>query len=149
MKYADVILPLALPRNYTYAIPPEMEASIQPGSRVAVQLGKQKRYAGIVKSIHELPPSNYKTKAIQDVLDKEPVVYPTQLAFWEWIAQYYMCNEGDVLNAALPAHLKLSSETVLLYNDAFGDDFTELNDHEYLIAEALQIRKELRIGKCS
>lgn len=147
MKYADVILPLALPRNYTYAVPPEMEASVQPGSRVAVQLGKQKRYAGIIKRIHEQPPSAYKTKPIQDVLDKEPVVYPTQLAFWEWIAQYYMCNEGDVLNAALPAHLKLSSETVLLYNDAFGDDFTDLNDHEYLIAEALQIRKELRIGE--
>src|SRR5690606_35074316 len=88
-----------------------------------------------------------KTKPIMDLLDKEPVVYPTQLAFWEWIAQYYMCNEGDVLNAALPAHLKLSSETVLLFNDAFGDDFTMLDEHEYLVAEALHIRKELRIGE--
>lgn len=147
MKYADVILPLALPRNYTYAVPPEMEATIQPGSRVAVQLGKQKKYAGIVKSVHEQAPSAYKTKPIMDLLDKEPVVYPTQLAFWEWIAQYYMCNEGDVLNAALPAHLKLSSETILLYNDAFGDDFSVLDDHEYLVAEALLLRKELRIGE--
>lgn len=147
MKYADVILPLALPRNYTYAVPPEMEAAIQPGSRVAVQLGKQKKYAGIVKSVHEQAPSAYKTKPIMDLLDKEPVVYPTQLAFWEWIAQYYMCNEGDVLNAALPAHLKLSSETILLYNEAYGDDFSLLDDHEYLIAEALLLRKELRIGE--
>lgn len=147
MKFADVILPLALPRNYTYAVPPEMEASICVGSRVAVQLGRQKKYTGIVKTIHEQAPSAYKTKPIMDLLDKEPVVYPTQLAFWEWIAQYYMCNEGDVLNAALPAHLKLSSETVLLFNDAFGDDFTMLDDHEYLVAEALHIRKELRIGE--
>ena len=147
MKYVDVILPLALPRNYTYAVPPEMENSIQVGSRVAVQLGKAKKYTGIVRSIHEQAPSAYKTKPLMDLLDKDPVVYPTQLAFWEWIAQYYMCNEGDVLNAALPAHLKLSSETVLLYNDAFGDDFTMLNDHEYLVAEALNIRKELRIGE--
>ena len=147
MKYVDVILPLALPRNYTYAVPPEMESSIQVGSRVAVQLGKAKKYTGIVKSIHEQAPSAYKTKPLMDLLDKDPVVYPTQLAFWEWIAQYYMCNEGDVLNAALPAHLKLSSETVLLINDAFGDDFTMLDDHEYLIAEALNIRKELRIGE--
>ncbi|WP_343701596.1 primosomal protein N' [Chitinophaga sp.] len=147
MKYADVILPLALPRNYTYAVPPEMEASIQPGSRVAVPLGRQKKYTGIVKAVHEQAPAAYKTKPIMDLMDKEPVVYPTQLVFWEWIAQYYMCNEGDVLNAALPAHLKLSSETVLLYNDAFGDDFTMLDEHEYLIAEALHIRKELRIGE--
>jgi primosomal protein N' (replication factor Y) len=147
MKFADVILPLALPRNYTYAVPPEMEDIIRIGSRVAVPLGRQKKYTGIVKAIHEQAPSAYKTKPIMDLLDKEPVVYPTQLAFWEWIAQYYMCNEGDVLNAALPAHLKLSSETVLLYNDAFGDDFTMLDDNEFLIAEALHIRKELRIGE--
>ncbi len=145
MKYADVILPLALPKNYTYSVPENMAESIQVGSRVAVQLGKQKKYAGIVKAIHQQAPADYKTKPLLDLLDKEPVVYPTQLAFWSWIASYYMCSEGEVLNAALPAHLKLSSETLLLHNDAFGDDYTQLDDDEYLIAEALQIRKELRI----
>ncbi|MEC5142561.1 primosomal protein N' [Chitinophaga sp. 212800010-3] len=144
MKYADVILPLALPKNYTYAVPENMAATLQVGSRVAVQLGKQKKYAGIVKAIHEQAPL-YKTKPLLDMLDANPIVYPTQLAFWNWIASYYMCTEGEVLNAALPAHLKLSSETLLLFNDAFGDDFTSLDDDEYLIAEALHIRKELRI----
>ncbi|TWF39122.1 replication restart DNA helicase PriA [Chitinophaga polysaccharea] len=144
MKYADVILPLALPRNYTYAVPENMEASLQPGSRVAVQLGKQKKYAGIVKAIHEQAPP-YKTKPLLDMLDAAPVVYPVQLDFWTWIATYYMCTEGEVLNAALPAHLKLSSETLLLFNEEYGDDFTALDDDEYLIAEALLIRKELRI----
>lgn len=145
MKYADVILPLALPKNYTYAIPEDMESAIQAGSRVAVQLGKQKKYAGIVKAVHEQAPLEYKTKPILDLLDKDPVVYPAQLSFWSWIAGYYMCSEGEVLNAALPAHLKLSSETVLLYNDAYGDDFTALDEDEYLVAEALHMRKELRI----
>lgn len=144
MKYADVILPLALPKNYTYAVPENMEDVLQVGSRVAVQLGKQKKYAGIVKAIHEQAPP-YKTKPLLDMLDKDSVVYPTQLAFWSWIASYYMCSEGEVLNAALPAHLKLSSETLLLFNDAYGEDFTALDDDEYLIAEALHIRKELRI----
>ncbi|WP_143305239.1 replication restart helicase PriA [Chitinophaga vietnamensis] len=147
MKYADVILPLALPKNYTYAVPEKMEAILQVGSRVAVQLGKQKKYAGIVKAIHEQAPPDYKTKPLLDMLDKEPVVYPTQLAFWNWIASYYMCSEGEVLNAALPAHLKLSSETLLLFNDAYGEDFSALDDDEYLIAEALLIRKELRIDE--
>ena len=30
---------------------------------------------------------------------------------WEWMAAYYCCTLGDVMNAALPAGLKLSSET--------------------------------------
>ena len=144
MKFADVILPLALPKNYTYAIPETMADSLQPGSRIAVQLGKQKKYAGIVKAIHEQAPP-YKTKPILDILDANPIVYPSQLAFWSWIASYYMCTEGEVLNAALPAHLKLSSETILLYNEAYGSDFSSLDDDEYLVAEALLIRKELRI----
>lgn len=147
MKYADVILPLALPKNYTYAIPDGMEDTIQAGSRVAVQLGRQKKYAGIVKAVHGQAPLDYKTKPLLDLLDKEPVVYPAQLSFWQWIASYYMCTEGEVLNAALPAHLKLSSETILLYNDAFGDDMTSLDEDEYLIAEALLMRKELRIDE--
>ncbi|MVT11527.1 replication restart helicase PriA [Chitinophaga tropicalis] len=147
MKFADVILPLALPKNYTYTVPPEMEGTVKAGSRVAVQLGKQKKYAGIVKSVHEQPPANYKTKPLLDVLDKDPVVYPTQLSFWQWLSSYYMCTEGEVLNAALPAHLKLSSETLLLFNDAYGDDFSALDDDEYLVAEALHIRKELRIDE--
>ena len=36
---------------------------------------------------------------------------------------------------------------MLLYNEVYGDDFSLLNDHEYLVAEALLIRKELRIGE--
>lgn len=147
MKFADVILPLALPKNYTYMVPPQMEDSLKVGSRVAVQLGKQKKYAGIVKAIHGQAPADYKTKPLLDMLDKDPVVYPTQLSFWQWLASYYMCSEGEVLNAALPAHLKLSSETLLLFNDAYGDDFSDLNDDEYMVAEALHIRKELRIDE--
>jgi primosomal protein N' (replication factor Y) len=145
MKFAEVILPLALPKNYTYSVPASMDGVLQVGCRVAVQLGRQKKYAGIVKAIHEQAPLDYKTKPLLDMLDKDPVVYPTQLAFWTWIASYYMCTEGEVLNAALPAHLKLASETLLLINDAYGDDFTLLDDDEYLVAEALQVRKELRI----
>jgi primosomal protein N' (replication factor Y) (superfamily II helicase) len=147
MKFADVILPLALPKNYTYMVPPHMEESLKVGSRVAVQLGKQKKYAGIVKAIHEQGPVDYKTKPLLDMLDKDPVVYPTQLSFWQWLASYYMCSEGEVLNAALPAHLKLSSETLLLFNEAYGDDFSNLGDDEYLVAEALHIRKELSIDE--
>ena len=47
--------------------------------------------------------------------------------------------------AALPAHLKLSSETILIYNEEYGEDFSDLDDEEYLLAEALLIKKELKI----
>ena len=79
------------------------------------------------------------------MLDAEPVLFPAQLELWEWIASYYMCSEGEVMAAALPSHFKLSSETVLVFNEEFGDDFSLLDNNEYLVGEALLLKKELRI----
>jgi len=142
--YAEVILPLALPTTYTYAVPSIFINKIKPGCRVEVVLGKQKRYAGIVKSITTNNPG-YPTKDILNVLDDEPVLYPQQLQLWKWVSEYYMCSEGEVMAAALPAHFKLSSETILLFNEEYGDDFTALDNDEYIVAEALLIKKQLNL----
>ncbi|MEP7280021.1 MAG: primosomal protein N', partial [Bacteroidota bacterium] len=48
---------------------------------------------------------------------------------------------------ALPTHFKLSSETILLYNDSAGDDFSGLDNDEFLVAEALLIKKELKLAE--
>jgi primosomal protein N' (replication factor Y) len=142
--YAEVILPLALPTTYTYAVPAIFAGKIKPGCRVEVVLGKNKRYAGIIKLISPVAPA-YTTKEILNVLDDEPVVYAQQLQLWNWMSQYYMCSEGEVMAAALPAHFKLSSETILLFNEDYGDDFSNLNNEEYLVAEALLIKKQLNL----
>ncbi|MEO6357676.1 MAG: primosomal protein N' [Ferruginibacter sp.] len=142
--YAEVILPLALPTTYTYAVPAIFADKIKPGCRVEVVLGKNKRYAGIIKLITPVAPA-YTTKQILNVLDDEPVLYAQQLQLWNWMSQYYMCSEGEVMAAALPAHFKLSSETILLFNEDYGDDFSNLNNEEYLVAEALLIKKQLNL----
>jgi primosomal protein N' (replication factor Y) (superfamily II helicase) len=145
MMYAQVILPLALPKTYTYAIPREWEEKILPGMRVEVVFGKNKKYAGIVRNIHHEKPAEFEPKEILNILDVEPVVNEDQLNLWSWIASYYMCTEGEVMSAALPSNFKLSSETVLMYNEEYGDDFSQLDDQEYLVAEALLMKKELRL----
>ncbi len=144
-NWAEVILPLALPVTYTYSIPDTVVDKIRIGCRVEVEL-RHKKYAGIIKAIHQNKPA-YETKPIKNVLDDEPILYPPQLALWSWMAQYYICSEGEVMAAALPSHLKLSSETVLVYNESIGDDFSNLNDEEYLVAEALLLKKELRLSE--
>ena len=143
--YAEIIIPLALPKNYTWSIPDKMIDTVKPGCRVEVNLGKNKKYAGIVKRIHEEKPDLFEPKDILNLIDPEPVVFDQQLKLWEWIATYYMCSEGEVMAAALPAHFKLSSETVLVFNDEYGDDFSALDHDEYLVAEALLLKKELRL----
>jgi primosomal protein N' (replication factor Y) len=143
--FAEVILPLPLPKTYTYSIPEALQPGLVPGCRVEVQFGQRKKYAGIVKAIHTQGPEAYTTKDILSVIDAEPVVYPQQLRFWQWLAQYYMCSEGEVMNVALPAHLKGNSETTILYNPECESDFSELDDASFMVAEALTIRHELNL----
>jgi primosomal protein N' (replication factor Y) (superfamily II helicase) len=143
--YAEIIIPLALPKNYTWHIPEKWVEGLHVGCRVEVNLGKNKKYAGIVKRIHNDAPTTFEAKEILNILDPEPVIQPFQLQLWQWLADYYMCTEGEVMAAALPAHFKLSSETVLIYNEEYGDDFSDLDNDEYLVAEALLMKHELKV----
>ena len=45
--FAEVIIPLALPKNYTWVLPGHLQENVHAGSRVEVQL-KNKKYSGIV-----------------------------------------------------------------------------------------------------
>src|SRR5215210_4782272 len=144
--FAEIIIPLALPKNYTWVVPEHIKENIQQGSRVEVQL-KNKKYSGVVKHLHNNKPPSFEPKEILNVLDEQPLIYANQLKLWEWMADYYMCNEGDVMQAALPSHLKLSSESILTYNEEYGEDFSDLNNEEYLVAEALLLKKELKLSE--
>jgi primosomal protein N' (replication factor Y) len=143
--FADVILPLAIPNLLTYEVGERDAAEISIGKRVIVQLGKQKFYAGIVRKLHGVIPLAYEVKAIQGVLDDVPVVSETQLQFWEWIADYYLCHIGEVMNASLPAALKLQSESKIIINPEFDRDTQALSSKEFLIYEALLIKHELTL----
>jgi primosomal protein N' (replication factor Y) len=140
--WAEVILPLAIPIVYTYAVPPELASKLQRGFRVEVMFGGSKKYAGIIKRIHHNKP-DYLTKPLLSVIDDDSLIFEQQLLLWEWISGYYMCSEGEVMAAAIPANFKLNSETILIYNDEYGDDFSELDADEFILAEALLIRKQL------
>lgn len=145
--FAEVIIPAALPKNYTWSVPGHLLDSVKPGCRVEVNLGKSKKYAGVVKRLFPENPPYIETKDIISVLDVVPVLHETQLKLWEWMAGYYMCSEGEVMAAALPAHFKLSSETILVFNEEAGDDFSTLDHDEYIVAEALLLKKELNLDE--
>ena len=105
MRFADVILPVPF-ETFTYVVPPEMEGHVGEGSRVWVELGKTKHYAGVVLRMHNVAPQNVIVKPILEVLDEQPVVTASQLRFWQWVAAYYMAPLGDVYKAAFPGGMK-------------------------------------------
>jgi len=149
--FVDVILPLSVPNLYTYRVPFEWAESIAIGKRVVVQFGKGKLYSALVRRIHEIPPKQYVAKYIDSILDDHPIVNQKQFELWEWMCSYYMCNIGDVMVAALPGGLRLSSETKVVLNQAYKEQVLkkELNDKEFLILDALEIRQVLTLNDVS
>lgn len=145
--FIEVILPLAISKTYTYRIPFELNDRVAAGKRVVVQFGKSKLYTAIVYHISEKAPSLYEAKYILDILDDEPVVNRTQIDLWEWMADYYLCILGEVMQAALPAAFKLASETRVILHRNLSYDKSALTDKEFLIVDALEIQPELRVSE--
>ncbi|MEE1943877.1 primosomal protein N' [Pedobacter sp. KR3-3] len=142
--FVEVILPLSLAINYTYRVPYELNDRIAIGKRVVVQFGKHKMYTALVKSICTQPPEFYQAKYIIDVVDDIPVINEKQFEFWDWIASYYLCNEGDVMSAALPTGLKLASETILVIREELPEELV-LSEKENLIFQVLQKQQRMSI----
>ncbi len=141
----EVVLPLALGQTFTYYVPEEFVDQIKFGIRVEVQFGRNKHYTGLIVGFPEHKPGDVKPKPILSIIDETPIIQQQQFKLWQWMATYYCCALGEVMQAALPANLKLASETMLTLSPLFDEDFSELDDREYLIAEALTIQNEISI----
>lgn len=144
--FIDVILPVSVPNLYTYRVPFELNDFIRVGQRVVVPFGKSKLVTAIVRVIHESIP-NYTTKYLDFILDEHPIVTENQLKFWEWMAEYYLANIGDVMATALPGSFKLASETKVLLNEHMPEDTRKLDDTEILIIDALELRGVLDLSE--
>ncbi len=143
--FVAVLLPLAIEKPYTYSVPEGWSDRISFGMRVEVQFGRSRHYSGLVVGFPSPPADQEKIKPILDILDTGPVIHEEQFSFWSWIASYYCCSLGEVMIAALPSHLKLSSETRIIPGPRMDEALPSLNDDAYLIAEALSIRQEITV----
>lgn len=139
MTYAEVLLPLPLTGFFTYKVPDMMAEALRPGCRVVVPFGRTKFYTGIVAGLTPRRPEGFETKEISQLLDSEPIVRHPQMKFWEWIADYYLCSQGEVFRAAVPAGLKLESETVVEVNPDFEEDPGDrLGERDLLVMNAVR-----------
>ena len=145
-KFAETLLPLALPGTYTYRIPEGMKLSI--GMRVLVPFGRKKIFTAIVMTLHDREPKGYDVKEILGILDDKPIVRHPQLDFWQWIANYYLCSMGEVYKAAVPSGLKVESETTISVNPDFEESEPgQLTDRERVILDFTAQRGRVQIAE--
>ncbi len=138
--FAELILPVPIPRLFTYRVPAALNDLIRVGSRAIVQFGQKKILTGIVSSLHQHPPTGYEAKYILELVDEQEVIGPRQFSLYQWMADYYMCSLGEVINAALPSGLKLSSESMVQLNPSFQWEDTQFDfsEKERMLINRLQ-----------
>ena len=149
-QFAQVLVPLPLNATFTYRVPPHLADMVKIGHRVIVPFGSRKQYTGIVVALVPSAPDGFEIKDISYAIDNKPIVRHPQLKLWEWIADYYLCAEGEVFKAAIPAGLKLESETYIELNPDFEiDETTKLTERDAIIYQTLDHEGALSIDAIS
>lgn len=138
--FAELLLPVPIPKLFTYRVPQTLNEHIKTGQRAIVQFGDRKVLTALIINIHQQPPTEYEAKYILEILDEFPTVSELQLKLFQWMADYYMCTMGEVMNAALPAGLKLSSESMVQLHPAFNLEETDyaFSEKELMLLKRLQ-----------
>ncbi len=107
-QFADIAVPTIPKDTLTYGVPEGLIDSVQPGMRVVVPLGRR-LLMGFVLRMHDEQP-DFAVRAVQQVLDAEPIFTDEIIALCTWMHRYYCCHLGDALKAALPQGMDIDSE---------------------------------------
>jgi primosomal protein N' (replication factor Y) len=109
--FAQVAFNHPLSQLFTYAVPAQFADDVAPGKRVQAPFGRGNRPAiGYCVELLREPPS-YEVKELTRVLDETPLLTESLLRLTRWMADYYMCGWGQVLNAVIPAGAKTQAGT--------------------------------------
>jgi len=95
----EVALPVPLDRVFTYAVG-EGQLPLR-GARVVVPFRNEK-LIGVVTAVGVPTPKDVELRALEAVLDSEPLLSEQLLSLAEWMAQYYLAPLGEVLRGMLP-----------------------------------------------
>jgi primosomal protein N' (replication factor Y) (superfamily II helicase) len=111
-QYAEIVFDRPLDHAYTYAVPEPLRESLAVGKRVLAPFGKGDRQTvGFCVGLSAEPPAQHKAKALLQILDDESLLTPHLLKLTRWMADYYLCGWGQVLNAVVPAGVRQQAGT--------------------------------------
>lgn len=92
---------------YDYVVPEPLHAELEAGRRVRVPLGRGNRFVvGYCVSVDNRPSTTRRLKEVKSVLDAERLLSPAMLRVTQWMADYYLCEWGQAIEAAVPAGVR-------------------------------------------
>ncbi len=110
---ATIVLPAGAKGVYDYLVPEKFcnpdhpEWLLQAGRRVSVPFGRGNRQVqGYCVGLETRAVPTQQLKAIAAVIDSSSLLTPPMLRLTQWMADYYLCPWGKVLEAVVPAGVR-------------------------------------------
>jgi len=109
---ATVVFPSGPQEPFDYAVPDRLCATVEPGRRVRVPLGRSDRQTvGYCVRLETRDRGARRLKEIHSVVDQRSLLSPAMLRLTSWIADRYLCTWGQVLETVLPAGVRVQAGT--------------------------------------
>ena len=111
--FAEVVFPLPFRKPFTYVIPNEFKQFAKPGVRAVAPFGKRV-LTGFIINIVEKTEVTEKLKPISDILDDKPIFSSSDIKFYQWISDYYLCSLGEALKLGIPYGTEIESKRKII-----------------------------------
>ncbi len=109
---ATVVFPDGPRGRFDYLVPEQLVQRAEAGRRVRVPLGRGNRLVtGYLVDVGTKPAGSRPLKALKSVLDRHSLLPGAMLRLTEWIADYYLCDWGQVLEGVVPAGVRRQAGT--------------------------------------
>ena len=160
---AGIVLATGPAQEFDYLVPDALRNQVEPGRRVLAPLGKGNRQVqGYCVRVESRLAGPRPLKSLSEVVDRRSLLSPAMLRLTRWIADYYLCPWGQVLETVLPAGVRGQAGTrmaTLLTLDPRGAELLaagEMPDKQREILRALATAAEpltpqelARAARCS
>ena len=104
---AGIVLATGPAQEFDYLVPDALRDLVEPGRRVLVPLGKGNRQVqGYCVRVESRLAGPRPLKPLAEVVDRRSLLSPAMLRLTRWIADYYLCPWGQVLETVLPAGVR-------------------------------------------
>ena len=144
---AGVVLATGPAQEFDYLVPDALRDMVEPGRRVMVPLGKGNRQVqGYCVRVESRLAGPRPLKPLAEVVDRRSLLSPAMLRLTRWIADYYLCGWGQVLETVLPAGVRGQAGTrmaTLLTLDPRGAEQLAAGEHAGQAS-----RDPPRVGRC-
>jgi primosomal protein N' (replication factor Y) len=109
--FAQIVFDRPLDHAYTYRVPDTLRDDVAIGKRIQAPFGRGDRATvGYCIGLTETTPDR-PTKDLLQVVDEEPLFTDNLLRLTRWMADYYICGWGQVLNGVVPFGAKAQAGT--------------------------------------